>query len=73
MFSYQKEIEFEGEIHNVVLVVENFLGTARTAAAMDVVGDLMDGADGQFEHIVGHCNCPLLFDEFGLDEAGRAR
>ena len=25
VFSYQKEIEFEGELHNGVLVVQNFL------------------------------------------------
>ena len=27
IFSYQKEIQFEGELHNSVLVVENFLGS----------------------------------------------
>jgi len=26
-FSYQKEVEFEGEPHNLVVVVENFLTT----------------------------------------------
>ena len=26
VFSYQKEIEYEGEIHNGVLVVQNFFG-----------------------------------------------
>ncbi len=25
VFSYQKEIQFEGELHNMVLVVQNFL------------------------------------------------
>ena len=29
MFSYRKEIEFEGEVHNAVLVVRNFLGCAQ--------------------------------------------
>ena len=28
VFSYQKEIEFEGEIHNGVLVLATFLDTA---------------------------------------------
>jgi germacradienol/geosmin synthase len=30
IFSYQKEIEFEGEIHNCVLVVQNFLNCDTT-------------------------------------------
>ena len=29
VFSYQKEIEFEGELHNCVLVVQNFLDCDR--------------------------------------------
>src|SRR5262249_476766 len=33
LFSYQKEIQFEGELHNCVLVVENFLGCDRQQAA----------------------------------------
>src|SRR5260370_26904929 len=40
VFSYQKEIQFEGEIHNCVLVVQNFLD-CDPATAMRVVGDLM--------------------------------
>ncbi|WP_327011694.1 hypothetical protein OHA72_29415 [Dactylosporangium sp. NBC_01737] len=40
LYSYQKEIEFEGELHNIVLVVENFLDVSRTQAA-EIVRDLM--------------------------------
>jgi germacradienol/geosmin synthase len=32
LFSYQKEVEFEGEVHNIVLVVENFLEVDRITA-----------------------------------------
>jgi germacradienol/geosmin synthase len=69
LFSYQKEIEFEGEIHNIVLVVENFLGVDRWQAR-DVVADLMAARMRQFEHIVAD-ELPILFDEFGLDEHAR--
>ncbi|GAA3761024.1 germacradienol/geosmin synthase [Spinactinospora alkalitolerans] len=69
LFSYQKEIEFEGEIHNMVLVVENFLGVDRLAAR-DVVADLMTARMEQFEHIVAN-DLPRLFEEFDLDEPVR--
>ncbi|MFD2416003.1 terpene synthase family protein [Amycolatopsis pigmentata] len=70
LFSYQKEIEFEGEVHNLVLVAENFLGTDRWTAR-DVVADLMAARLRQFERIVAE-DLPRLSDEFGLDGAGRA-
>ena len=40
VFSYQKEIQFEGEVHNCVLVVQNFLD-CDAATAMGVVGETM--------------------------------
>ncbi|PSK97781.1 germacradienol/geosmin synthase [Murinocardiopsis flavida] len=69
LFSYQKEVEFEGEVHNMVLVVENFLGVDRFEAR-DVVADLMRARMAQFEHIVA-VDLPKLFEEFGLDEPVR--
>ncbi|MHA6800328.1 family 2 encapsulin nanocompartment cargo protein terpene cyclase [Bounagaea algeriensis] len=69
LFSYQKEIEFEGEVHNIVLVVENFLGTDRWSAR-DIVADLMAARMRQFEHAVAH-ELPVLFDEFSLDAPAR--
>ena len=33
VFSYQKEIEFEGEVHNGVLVVQNFFDCDYAAGA----------------------------------------
>lgn len=69
LFSYQKEIEFEGELHNLVLVVENFLGVDRWKAR-DVVADLMTARMRQFEHIIAN-DLPALFDDFALDEPVR--
>jgi germacradienol/geosmin synthase len=69
LFSYQKEIEFEGEAHNLVLVVENFLAVDRIKAR-DIVADLMTTRMQQFEHIVAS-DLPVLFDEFELAESVR--
>ncbi|MEV8632473.1 germacradienol/geosmin synthase [Streptosporangium sp. NPDC051023] len=69
LFSYQKEIEFEGEVHNLVLVVENFLDVDRLTAR-DVVADLMTARMRQFEHLVTH-DLPALLDELDLDERVR--
>ncbi|MEB3370133.1 family 2 encapsulin nanocompartment cargo protein terpene cyclase [Saccharopolyspora mangrovi] len=67
LFSYQKEIEFEGEVHNIVLVVENFLGVDRITAR-DIVADLMGERIRQFDRLVTD-ELPVLFEEFALDEA----
>ncbi|MEW2520475.1 terpene synthase family protein [Actinacidiphila alni] len=69
VFSYRKEIEFEGEIHNAVLVVRNFLDCT-PQEAMDVVGDLMAARMQEFQHIT-ETQLPTLFEEFALDEAAR--
>ena len=69
VFSYQKEIEFEGEIHNAVLVVQNFLDCG-PQQAMNIVGDLMAARMEEFQHITG-TQLPMLFEEFDLDEAAR--
>jgi germacradienol/geosmin synthase len=69
LFSYQKEIEFEGEVHNVVLVVEKFLGVDRWRAR-EVVNDLMAARLEQFELLLG-VGLPAMFDDLGLDGAAR--
>ncbi|RJL31412.1 terpene synthase family protein [Bailinhaonella thermotolerans] len=69
LFSYQKEIEFEGEMHNLVLVIENFLGVDRWRAR-DVVADLMTARMRQFQHIVAE-ELPAMFDEHDLDPSVR--
>ncbi|MBN0046887.1 terpene synthase family protein [Streptomyces actuosus] len=70
VFSYQKEIEYEGEIHNAVLVVQNFFG-CDYPAALGVVHDLMTQRMRQFEHVAGH-ELPLLYDDLSLSQEARA-
>ncbi|MBC9727476.1 germacradienol/geosmin synthase Cyc2 [Streptomyces sp. TRM68367] len=70
VFSYQKEIEYEGEIHNSILVVQNFFG-CDYPAALGVVHDLMAQRMRQFEHVAEH-ELPVLYDDFGLSDEARA-
>src|SRR5262249_48980888 len=70
-FSYQKEIEYEGEIHNAILVVQNFFGIDYPTA-LGVVHDLMTQRMRQFEHVIAH-ELPVVYEDFGLsDEERRA-
>ncbi|MGW1892883.1 terpene synthase family protein [Streptomyces sp. NPDC002004] len=69
LFSYQKEIEFEGELHNGVLVVQNFFA-CDYPTAVAVVHDLMNGRLRQFQHVVTH-ELPVLYDDFELDDEAR--
>ncbi|MGP3975082.1 terpene synthase family protein [Streptomyces sp. 8N114] len=70
VFSYQKEIEFEGELHNGLLVVRAFFD-CDYRTALRIVDDLMKSRMRQFQHVAAH-EFPVLYDDFGLDEAGRA-
>ena len=72
VFSYQKEIEFEGEVHNGVLVVQNFFGCDYPTGARRSSHDLMKSRMRQFQHVVAH-ELPVLYDDFGLDEEARRR
>ncbi|MFD7391123.1 germacradienol/geosmin synthase Cyc2 [Streptomyces sp. NPDC059852] len=69
VFSYQKEIEYEGEVHNSILVVQNFFG-CDYPAALTVVQDLMNQRMRQFEHVVAH-ELPVVYDDFQLSEEAR--
>jgi germacradienol/geosmin synthase len=69
IFSYQKEIEFEGELHNCVLVVQKFLDVDREQA-VSVVNDLMTSRLLQFERIIA-TELPTLADNFNLDADAR--
>ncbi|WP_037671683.1 germacradienol/geosmin synthase Cyc2 [Streptomyces griseus] len=69
VFSYQKEIEYEGEIHNAILVVQNFFG-CDYPTALGIVHDLMTQRMRQFEHVVAH-ELPVLYEDFGLSDAAR--
>ncbi|MFC1419518.1 terpene synthase family protein [Streptacidiphilus cavernicola] len=69
VFSYQKEIQFEGEIHNAVLVVQNFLDCPPDQA-VTVVNNLMTARLQQFQHIVER-ELPALYDDFDLSTESR--
>jgi germacradienol/geosmin synthase len=66
--SYRKEIEFEGEINNGVLVIKRFLECS-LQEAVNIVNDLMTARLHEFHHIVAEL--PDLFDELNLDENTR--
>ncbi|MFI2206280.1 germacradienol/geosmin synthase Cyc2 [Streptomyces sp. NPDC020192] len=70
IFSYQKEIEYEGGLHNAILVVQNFFGVDYPAA-LRVVHDLTTQRMEQFEHVVAH-ELPVLYDDFQLSAEARA-
>ncbi|MEC4017585.1 family 2 encapsulin nanocompartment cargo protein terpene cyclase [Streptomyces sp. H27-D2] len=70
VFSYQKEIQFEGEIHNAILVVQNFFNCG-TPEALGIVNDLMTSRMREFQHTVS-TQLPVLFDDFDLDAEARA-
>ncbi|MFJ8590886.1 germacradienol/geosmin synthase Cyc2 [Streptomyces sp. NPDC093598] len=70
VFSYQKEIEFEGEIHNAILVVQTFFG-CDYPTGLGIVHDLMSRRMRQFEHVVEH-ELPILYDDLQLTGQARA-
>ncbi len=65
LFSYQKEVEFEGELNNMVVVLENFLGVDRRRA-VTIVNDLATSRMCQFERIVAQ-ELPALCEAYDLD------
>jgi germacradienol/geosmin synthase len=71
LFSYRKEIEFEGEIHNCVLVIQKFFNCG-AQRALDMVNDLMTARMRQFQRIVT-LELPALSDDFNLNAHQRSR
>jgi germacradienol/geosmin synthase len=71
VFSYRKEIEFEGEIHNCALVIQRFLDCG-AQTSLDMVSDLMAARMRQFERIVA-TELPALSEDFKLDASQRNR
>ncbi|MFJ2110819.1 MULTISPECIES: family 2 encapsulin nanocompartment cargo protein terpene cyclase [unclassified Streptomyces] len=69
VFSYQKEIEFEGEVHNALLVVQNFFD-CDYPTALRIVDDLMTSRMRQFQHVAAH-ELPALYEDFGLGQEAR--
>ncbi len=70
VFSYRKEVEYAGEVHNLVLVTENFFDCDRPTA-LGIVHDLMKSRLSQFQHVADH-ELPQLYEDFELDAAARA-
>jgi germacradienol/geosmin synthase len=70
VFSYQKEIEFEGELHNLVLVVQKFLAVTREESVR-LVNELMTARLRQFEQLAA-TELPVLANRLALDEPARA-
>ncbi|MGA5816873.1 terpene synthase family protein [Kitasatospora sp. NPDC094028] len=70
LFSYRKETEYEGELHNAVVVVRNFFDCDYPAAAR-IVGDLMHSRLDQFRHVVRN-ELPVMSEDFGLGAEARA-
>ncbi|MFI9812298.1 terpene synthase family protein [Saccharothrix variisporea] len=69
LYSYRKEVQYEGELHNLVLVTRNFLDVDHERA-FAVAADLANQRLRQFQHSVEH-ELPALFTEFDLDADAR--
>ena len=69
LFSYQKEIEHEGDLNNGVLVVEKFMDCDQ-ARGVRVVADVTTARMSQLNHIVATELRPL-YEEFGLDKGAK--
>ncbi|UGY95081.1 germacradienol/geosmin synthase [Streptomyces gobiensis] len=69
VFSYQKEIEFEGEVHNAILVIQNFFD-CDYPTGVAITGDLMNGRMSQFQHVVTE-ELPVLYEDFNLGPKAR--
>ncbi len=70
VFSYQKEAQYEGELHNCLIVVENFFDCDHPTA-LRIVNDLMTSRMKQFQHVVAE-ELPVMYADYGLDAAARA-
>jgi germacradienol/geosmin synthase len=69
LYSYQKEIQFDGELHNMVLVVQHFLDVDRWTAAQ-IVANLMRERMMQFQRLA-ETGLPRLFAEHDLSPDAR--
>jgi germacradienol/geosmin synthase len=69
IISYQKEMEFEGELHNSILVAQCFLSCNQTEA-VKILCNMMTARMRQFEYLVT-TDLPILFKNFDLDTKSR--
>ncbi|MFE1175871.1 family 2 encapsulin nanocompartment cargo protein terpene cyclase [Streptomyces sp. NPDC058773] len=70
VFSYQKEIEYEGEVHNGILVVQTFFD-CDYPTGLNIVHDLMTSRMREFQHVAAH-ELPVVCDDFQLSPEARA-
>ncbi|KIF06512.1 Geosmin synthase [Streptomyces sp. RSD-27] len=70
IFSYQKEVEFEGDLHNHLVVTRNFFDIGYPEA-LHICHSLMDRRVEEFQHIVA-TQLPRLCEERKLDDAARS-
>ncbi|MFI6764597.1 prenyltransferase/squalene oxidase repeat-containing protein [Streptomyces sp. NPDC050355] len=70
LISYRREVEEEGEVNNLVLVVERFLGCG-PAEASGVVRDLLEARTRRFEEIVA-TELPVLVTDQALGTSAQA-
>ncbi len=70
LYSYQKEIQFDLEHHNLVYVTQSFLGCSREAAR-DIVADLADERVRQFDHLVRE-DLPVFCEDYRLSDGARS-
>ncbi|MEU6315693.1 germacradienol/geosmin synthase [Streptomyces sp. NPDC047014] len=69
LYSYQKEVEVEGEVHNHVLVTRTFFGIDYPQA-LHICHSLMTQRTEEFEHIVAN-QLPLLYEDWKLGPEAR--
>ncbi|WP_225729599.1 MULTISPECIES: germacradienol/geosmin synthase [unclassified Nocardia] len=69
IFAYQKRIEFDGDPHNGVRVMQNFFDCDRDRAVR-IVADLLDARVRQFQRVVER-DLPALYEEYHLDATAR--
>ncbi|WP_405450550.1 germacradienol/geosmin synthase [Streptomyces erythrochromogenes] len=70
IYSYQKEVEFEGEVHNHILVTRSFFDIGYPEA-LHICHSLMTQRTEEFEHIAA-TQLPVLYDDFKLGAGARA-
>jgi len=70
LYSYQAEIQFEGDVHNSVLVAQDFFGCDRDEAVR-IIGNLMAARLDAFHH-AADVEIPALADTMRLPSATRA-
>ncbi|MEU9498801.1 family 2 encapsulin nanocompartment cargo protein terpene cyclase [Streptomyces sp. NPDC048196] len=70
VFSYQKEIEYEGEVHNGILVVQTFF-QCDYPSALAIINDLMTSRIEEFRHLAAK-ELPVVQDDFHLSAEARA-